>query len=159
MTKTFFCDKDIFVTKGWASTAGSKMLQGYQSPFDAEVVGRLKQAGSVNIGKLNCDEFAMGSSNENSAYGNVANPWDARAVPGGLLSGKGTERKRIAPLAEVVDLRLREKLSHVLSSCPICPSTSMPPAAWWPGTAPPACRPAPGSSAGRGPGSCRWRQA
>jgi aspartyl-tRNA(Asn)/glutamyl-tRNA(Gln) amidotransferase subunit A len=79
--------KDIFVTKGWASTAGSKMLQGYQSPFDAEVVGRLNQAGSVNIGKLNCDEFAMGSSNENSAYGPCLNPWDHEAVPGGSSGG------------------------------------------------------------------------
>ncbi|MDH4395662.1 MAG: Asp-tRNA(Asn)/Glu-tRNA(Gln) amidotransferase subunit GatA [Limnobacter sp.] len=79
--------KDIFVTQGWASTAGSKMLQGYQSPFDAEVVGRLNQAGSVNIGKLNCDEFAMGSSNENSAYGPCLNPWDHEAVPGGSSGG------------------------------------------------------------------------
>jgi aspartyl-tRNA(Asn)/glutamyl-tRNA(Gln) amidotransferase subunit A len=79
--------KDIFVTQGWASTAGSKMLEGYQSPFDAEVVGRLNRAGSVNIGKLNCDEFAMGSSNENSAYGPCLNPWDHEAVPGGSSGG------------------------------------------------------------------------
>lgn len=79
--------KDIFVTRGWASTAGSKMLQGYQSPFDAEVVTRLNAAGTVNIGKLNCDEFAMGSSNENSAYGPCANPWDTQAVPGGSSGG------------------------------------------------------------------------
>lgn len=79
--------KDIFVTQGWASTAGSKMLQGYQSPFDAEVVVRLNQSGAVNIGKLNCDEFAMGSSNENSAYGPCLNPWDHQAVPGGSSGG------------------------------------------------------------------------
>ena len=66
--------KDIFVTKEWASTAASKMLQGYMSPFDATVVRRLKEAGMVNLGKLNCDEFAMGSGNENSAYGKVFNP-------------------------------------------------------------------------------------
>ena len=79
--------KDIFVTQGWASTAGSAMLKGYMSPFDAEVVSRLNQAGSVSIGKLNCDEFAMGSSNEKSAFGPCLNPWDAAAVPGGSSGG------------------------------------------------------------------------
>ena len=79
--------KDIFVTKGWTSTAGSKMLAGYQSPFDAEVVSRLNAAGTVSIGKLNCDEFAMGSSNEKSAYGPCLNPWDTLAVPGGSSGG------------------------------------------------------------------------
>ncbi len=79
--------KDIFVTQGWTSTAGSKMLAGYQSPFDAEVVSRLNAAGAVSIGKLNCDEFAMGSSNEKSAYGPCLNPWDTLAVPGGSSGG------------------------------------------------------------------------
>ena len=79
--------KDIFVTKGWTSTAGSKMLAGYQSPFDAEVVSRLNAAGAVSIGKLNCDEFAMGSSNEKSAYGPWLNPWDTLAVAGGSSGG------------------------------------------------------------------------
>jgi aspartyl-tRNA(Asn)/glutamyl-tRNA(Gln) amidotransferase subunit A len=63
--------KDIFVTQGMPSTAGSKMLAGYASPFDATVVSRLAAAGAVSLGKLNCDEFAMGSANENSAYGAV----------------------------------------------------------------------------------------
>ena len=63
--------KDIFVTKQWASTAASKMLEGYMSPFDATVVKNLDNAGIVCLGKLNCDEFAMGGSNENSAYGLV----------------------------------------------------------------------------------------
>ncbi|HEX4880171.1 MAG TPA: Asp-tRNA(Asn)/Glu-tRNA(Gln) amidotransferase subunit GatA [Limnobacter sp.] len=79
--------KDIFVTQGWASTAGSNMLKGYKSPFDAEVVARLQAAGMVNIGKLNCDEFAMGSSNEKSAFGPCLNPWDMAAVPGGSSGG------------------------------------------------------------------------
>ena len=75
--------KDIFVTKGWRSTAGSKMLANYVSPFDAAVVEKLSTAGMVCLGKLNCDEFAMGSSNENSAFGPVKNPWDLRKIPGG----------------------------------------------------------------------------
>ena len=79
--------KDIFVTKEWASTAASRMLEGYMSPFDATVVRSLKDAGMVCMGKLNCDEFAMGSGNENSAYGRVGNPWDANAVPGGSSGG------------------------------------------------------------------------
>ncbi|MFL6699202.1 MAG: Asp-tRNA(Asn)/Glu-tRNA(Gln) amidotransferase subunit GatA [Vitreoscilla sp.] len=79
--------KDIFVTQESATTAGSKMLQGYRSPFDATVVARLKAAGAVSLGKLNCDEFAMGSANENSAYGPVRNPWDATRVPGGSSGG------------------------------------------------------------------------
>ncbi len=79
--------KDIFVTKGLPSTAGSKMLAGYMSPFDATVVARLKAAGTVTLGKLNCDEFAMGSANENSAYGLCRNPWDLQRVPGGSSGG------------------------------------------------------------------------
>jgi aspartyl-tRNA(Asn)/glutamyl-tRNA(Gln) amidotransferase subunit A len=79
--------KDIFVTRDFASTAASRMLEGYMSPFDATVVERLGAAGMVTLGKLNCDEFAMGSSNENSAFGNVLNPWDRSAVPGGSSGG------------------------------------------------------------------------
>lgn len=72
--------KDIFVTQGWRSTAGSKMLENYTSPFDATVVEQFNAAGMVTLGKLNCDEFAMGSSNENSHFGPVKNPWDKRAI-------------------------------------------------------------------------------
>jgi len=79
--------KDIFVTEAGPTTAGSRMLEGYRSPFDATVVARLKTAGVVSLGKLNCDEFAMGSANENSAYGPVRNPWDAMRVPGGSSGG------------------------------------------------------------------------
>ncbi|MGI4849055.1 MAG: Asp-tRNA(Asn)/Glu-tRNA(Gln) amidotransferase subunit GatA [Janthinobacterium lividum] len=79
--------KDIFVTRNWPSSAGSKMLAGYMSPFDATVVELFNQAGMVTIGKANCDEFAMGSSNENSYFGAVKNPWDQRAIPGGSSGG------------------------------------------------------------------------
>lgn len=79
--------KDIFVTKDFPSTAGSKMLAAYRSPFDATVVSRLAQAGAVTLGKLNCDEFAMGSSNENSAFAPARNPWDRSRIPGGSSGG------------------------------------------------------------------------
>ncbi len=79
--------KDIFVTRGWRSTAGSKMLEHYVSPFDAAVVERLAAAGTVCLGKTNCDEFAMGGSNEHSHFGPVRNPWDRAAIPGGSSGG------------------------------------------------------------------------
>ena len=92
--------KDIFVTKGWRTTAGSKILEGYVSPFDATVVDRFKAAGMVTLGKVNLDEFAMGSANENSAYGAVKNPWDALAVPGGSSGGSAAAiAARLAPAA------------------------------------------------------------
>src|ERR1700682_5609418 len=96
--------KDIFVTRDFASTASSRMLKGYMSPFDATVVANLANAGMVSLGKLNCDEFAMGSSNENSHYGNVLNPWDKTAVPGGSSGGSAAAvAARIAPAATATD--------------------------------------------------------
>jgi aspartyl-tRNA(Asn)/glutamyl-tRNA(Gln) amidotransferase subunit A len=79
--------KDLFVTRGWRTTAASRMLADYVSPFDATVVDHLRQAGAVSLGKLSCDEFAMGSANENSAFGPVRNPWDAERIPGGSSGG------------------------------------------------------------------------
>ena len=96
--------KDIFVTKQWASTAASKMLDGYMSPFDATVVKNLDNAGMVCLGKLNCDEFAMGGSNENSAYGRVLNPWDKSSVPGGSSGGSAAAvAASLAPIATGTD--------------------------------------------------------
>ncbi|MDB5762174.1 MAG: gatA1 [Herminiimonas sp.] len=96
--------KDIFVTRGWRSTAGSKMLANYSSPFDATVVEQFNAAGMVTLGKLNCDEFAMGSSNENSFFGPVKNPWDKSAVPGGSSGGSAAAiAARLAPAATATD--------------------------------------------------------
>jgi aspartyl-tRNA(Asn)/glutamyl-tRNA(Gln) amidotransferase subunit A len=79
--------KDIYVTTDFPSTAASKMLAGYRSPFDATVVAKLAAAGAVTLGKLNCDEFAMGGSNENSAFGVARNPWDTTRITGGSSGG------------------------------------------------------------------------
>lgn len=79
--------KDVLVMKGAPATAGSKILEGYHPPYDATSVAKLEAAGAVLLGKVNCDEFAMGSSNENSAYGPVRNPVDTERVPGGSSGG------------------------------------------------------------------------
>src|ERR1700726_2062195 len=79
--------KDVLVMLGAPATAGSLILKGYRPPYDATVVTKLEAAGAVLLGKLNCDEFAMGSSNENSGYGPVRNPVDPERVPGGSSGG------------------------------------------------------------------------
>ena len=96
--------KDVFVTRDFATTAGSKMLENYRSPFDATVVSNLAGSGMVSLGKLNCDEFAMGSGNENSAYKPVHNPWDVSRIPGGSSGGSAAAvAARLVPAATGTD--------------------------------------------------------
>ena len=104
--------KDIFVTRDFPTTAGSRMLAGYRSPFDATVVRKLAEAGAITLGKLNCDEFAMGSANENSAARPVGfdsaqpvhNPWDSTRIPGGSSGGSAAAvAARLVPAATGTD--------------------------------------------------------
>src|SRR4029079_7606467 len=79
--------KDLISVQGGQCTAGSRILEGYISPYDAHITERLLVVVAVLLGKTNMDEFAMGSSNEHSAYGPVSNPWDLETVPGGSSGG------------------------------------------------------------------------
>jgi aspartyl-tRNA(Asn)/glutamyl-tRNA(Gln) amidotransferase subunit A len=96
--------KDIFCTDGVRTSCGSRMLDNFIAPYDATIVEKLKRAGAVMLGKANMDEFAMGSSNETSYYGPVANPWDTSKVPGGSSGGSAAATAaRLAPFSTGTD--------------------------------------------------------
>ncbi|MDU4251618.1 Asp-tRNA(Asn)/Glu-tRNA(Gln) amidotransferase subunit GatA [Pseudomonas sp.] len=96
--------KDLFCTQGVRTSCGSKILDAFVSPYDATVVERLADAGTVSLGKLNMDEFAMGSANESSHYGPVKNPWDTSRVPGGSSGGSAAAvAARLIPAATGTD--------------------------------------------------------
>lgn len=107
--------KDLFCQQGWRTSCGSKMLDNFVSPYSAHVVEQCQAAGLVTLGRANMDEFAMGSSNENSFYGAVKNPWDQKAVPGGSSGGSAAAvAARLTPVATATDTggSIRQPASH-----------------------------------------------
>ena len=104
LTGVPFAYKDIYCTRGQRTTCGSRMLENFVSPYDAHVVEQFKAAGVVALGKCNMDEFAMGSSNENSHFGPVRNPWNRKRVPGGSSGGSAAAvAARMVPAASGTD--------------------------------------------------------
>jgi aspartyl-tRNA(Asn)/glutamyl-tRNA(Gln) amidotransferase subunit A len=107
--------KDIFCQQGWKTSCGSRMLDNFVSPYDAHVIERCANAGLVTLGRTNMDEFAMGSSTENSWYGPTRNPWDTDAIPGGSSGGSAVAvAARLAPAATATDTggSIRQPASH-----------------------------------------------
>lgn len=107
--------KDIFCQQGWKTSCGSRMLDNFIAPYDAHVVERCREAGMVTLGRANMDEFAMGSSTENSWYGPAKNPWDTAAIAGGSSGGSAVAvAARLAPAATATDTggSIRQPASH-----------------------------------------------
>ncbi len=107
--------KDIFLTKGSKTTAASAALEHFEAPYDATAVKNLNQAGTISLGKLNCDEFAMGGSNENSYFGPCKNPWNHDYIPGGSSGGSAAAvAARLTPCATGTDTggSIRQPASH-----------------------------------------------
>lgn len=107
--------KDIFCQQGWKTSCGSRMLDNFVSPYDSNVVELCRNAGLVTLGRVNMDEFAMGSSTENSWYGPTKNPWDLAAIPGGSSGGSAAAvAARLAPVATATDTggSIRQPASH-----------------------------------------------
>ena len=107
--------KDIFCQQGWKTSCGSKMLDNFIAPYSANVIEQCDAAGMVSLGRTNMDEFAMGSSNENSYYGAVKNPWDLAAIPGGSSGGSAAAvAARMTPVATGTDTggSIRQPASH-----------------------------------------------
>jgi len=107
--------KDIFCQQGWKTSCGSRMLDNFIAPYDAHVVEQCRKAGLVTLGRTNMDEFAMGSSTENSWYGPTRNPWDTASIPGGSSGGSAAAvAARLAPAATATDTggSIRQPASH-----------------------------------------------
>jgi len=107
--------KDIFCQQGWKTSCGSRMLDNFIAPYDAHVVEQCRAAGMVTLGRANMDEFAMGSSTENSWYGPAKNPWETAAIPGGSSGGSAVAvAARLAPVATATDTggSIRQPASH-----------------------------------------------